>query len=105
MCMCEHGLSLLTKLGQADLLMSHKLVWHSESLELPLGAGTLPQAQPVPLLWSWNLTRDLVAMMSQMWHWELWGLQMLCPQLTSASLISPAADTAAGKLNQGLLQP
>lgn len=85
--------------------MSHKLVWHSESLALPLGAGTLPQAQPVPLLRSWSLTRELVAMMSQMRHWELWGLQMLCPQLTSASLFSPAADTAAVESNQDLLHP
>lgn len=77
MCMCESGLLLLTKLGQAGVLMSHKPVWHSESLELPLGAGALPQAQPVPSPWSWNLTRDLVAVMSQMWHWELWGLRML----------------------------
>lgn len=99
--MSESGLSVLTKLGQAGLL-TVKLVWHSESLELPLGAGMPPQAQPVPLLWSWNLTRDQVAMMSQMWHWELWGLPMLCPLLTSASLFSPAPDSAAVNSNQNV---
>lgn len=33
----------------------------------------LPQAQPDPLCLSWDLAGGLVAVMSQMWHWELWG--------------------------------
>ena len=33
----------------------------------------LPQAQPEPLCLSWDLAGGLVAVMSQMCHWELWG--------------------------------
>lgn len=44
-----------------------------ERVEPPLGAGILPQAQPEPLCLSWDLAGSLVAVMSQMGHWELWG--------------------------------
>jgi len=33
----------------------------------------LPQAQPEPSSLSWGLAGRLLAMMSQMWHWKLWG--------------------------------
>lgn len=45
----------------------------SERVQPPLGAGMLPQAQPEPSCLSWDLAGGLVAVMSQMWHWELWG--------------------------------
>ena len=44
-----------------------------QRVEPPLGAGILPQAQPEPMCLTWDLAGSLVAVASQMGHWELWG--------------------------------
>lgn len=45
----------------------------SKRVQFPLGDGMLPQAQPEPSRLSWDLAGGLVTVISQMWHWELWG--------------------------------